>query len=334
MEGRKQENLKDQLDTAVEDLSNLIQRHELNRVLCQMKRHMYKDILRKRMKLVKKLKLLRREKQMRNPTQVFTMNDGSRKVESFIYVLNVTSAISGAPFPTNLRLHRRRRPNMRTRNLNPQEFQISEQELAKRDPVILTKKEGFTLPEAGKTLMRMGPKTAPTPRTPVDEKAQYEAWLKWRESGRWKWHFCKGMEPKDIEEYVKKPWDVPTDRAAPIAQDCPQLEAMFAQSYTDLFDPKQRKLIKDNLTPEQRDFIKTVKTDYPEQGLRVRTEDKGNRYVIEDAETEDRLIENHLQNPNQYTELDESPMDEHVRKITEWADKGLRDGELDEKMYN
>ena len=234
---------------------------------------------------------------MRNPTEVFVMNDGSRKVVSFKYILNVTNAIPGAPFPTNLRLHRRRHPNIQNRNQNAGDFVVTEEDLVKRDPVILTKRENFTLPEAGKSLMRMGPKTAPTPKTHVDEKAQYEAWLKWRESGRWKWHFCKSMKPDEIEDYDKKPWDVPTNRAAPIATDCPQLEAFFSESYTNLFDPSKRKKKKDNLSPEERDFIKEVKKDYPKMGLRVRMGDKGSRYVIKDAETEDKLVENHLKGP-------------------------------------
>ena len=68
------------------------------------------------------------------------------------------------------------------------------------------------------------------------------------------------MKPEHIKnDFVSKPWDVPTDKAAPVATDCPELEAMIAASYGDLFDPAQRRKIKDNLTKEQRDFIQEVK---------------------------------------------------------------------------
>ena len=157
--------------------------------------------------------------------------------------------------------------------------------------------------------MRMGPKTCPTPREPVDEMAQYKSWLKWKENLCWKWHFNKGLKPEDIEDiFVRKPWDTPTDRAAPIVNDCPELEAMIANAYRDLFDPNQRRKIKDNLSKEQRSFINEVKTKYPQKGLRIRMEDKGHRFVIADAISEDTMIEDKLKNVEQYTEVDNAPI--------------------------
>ena len=51
-----------------------------------------------------------------------------------------------------------------------EQFKVTEEELAQRDPIILSKREDFELPAAGKSLMRLGPMTCPTPSGPVDEK--------------------------------------------------------------------------------------------------------------------------------------------------------------------
>ena len=60
-------------------------------------------------------------------------------------------------------------------------------------------------------------------------------------------------------KYEKQPWDERTERMALVARDCPQLEAFLDFCFQDIFDPAQSKKISDNLTKEQRDFIKTLK---------------------------------------------------------------------------
>ena len=128
--------------------------------------------------------------------------------------------MQGAPFPQNLRPHRRDRPHRRRYPASRQHI-VTEEDLAVRDPIILTKNPSFVLGDAGKSLMRMSPKTCPTHKTPVDEKELYEAWVKWRESLRWKWHFNKNLRPEDIDQdHKSQAWDEKTERSAPYAQDC------------------------------------------------------------------------------------------------------------------
>ena len=81
-----------------------------------------------------------------------------------------------------------------------------------------------------------------------------------------------------------------------------------------------------NLTQEQRDFIKEVKTEYPKKNIRIRREDKGYRFVILDGESEDQLIENGLKNRERYEETDENPMEEYIDRIDNFAAAGLREG--------
>ena len=100
----------------------------------------------------------------------------------------------------------------------------------------------------------------PTPTFPINEIKHFENW-RWRENIRWKYHFAKDKDLTELEpEFHKELWYQRTSRSAPIAQDCPELEAMLAGVERDLFDPAMRKKIKDNLTQEQREFISEVKT--------------------------------------------------------------------------
>ena len=280
--------------------------------------------------LMGKLVRLRVEK---NRTRNFQKSGGSRKISGACYVKEKDKP-RGAPFPVNLRLHRRHRKKT-NHNLPPNQSYIpTPEELSLRDPIVLTQKEGFVIPEAGKELCRMGPKTCPTPTTPVDELAQQEAWLKWREGMRWAWLFNKEKRPDDVEQnFIKQPWYRKTDKKAPRADDCPELEAFIAAVGRDVSDPNLRRPIKDNLTPEMRQFIKEVREDYPRENLRVRMEDKGSRFVVTDGETEDNLIKNDLENTVHYKELDIDPKYEYAGKVREWADRGLRTGEITEEMH-
>ena len=93
----------------------------------------------------------------------------------------------------------------------------------------------------------------------------------YRETIRWKWHFNKTKKPEEVDDsYTRKPWEEKTDKQAPVASDCPELEAFLAAVYKDLFDPALRKKIKSNISIDQRNFIKSVKTEYPNKNLRIR----------------------------------------------------------------
>ena len=147
-----------------------------SRALTQMKRNCWPTINGKEKSLKSKLKSLRRQKSAGTPPLV--QNQGSRKIKGFIYVKKEDSGLlNGAPFPQYIRPHRRNRPT-RERFQHPASRQhvVTQEDMAARDPIVLTKNQDFLLTEAGKSVMRLGPKTAPTPMTTVDEKAQIESW--------------------------------------------------------------------------------------------------------------------------------------------------------------
>ena len=258
---------------------------------------------------------------------------GSRKIKGFYYLREHKDAVPGARWPNNLRPNRVNRPHRNRYPDRPQHV-VTEEELALRDPIILTKRPNFELPAAGKALMRLGPKTCPTPTGPINEKKLYEAYIQFRERMRWNWHYNKSKKPEEVDDsYIGKPWDEKTDRLAPVASDCPELEAFLAGVYRDCFDPAQRKKINSNISVDQRNFIQSVKRDYPEQNLRIRREDKGHRFVIVDGDQEDEMIEEGLKNRERFEEVDENPMEDFNVKIENWALEGLRTGELSDKIY-
>ena len=231
-------------------LESVGNRREWRKIVLEYKKDNANAIDFKKKTLKRKLLNLRNEK-MAGQNMEICLSTGSLKLTSFKYIKEEDSGIiKGAPFPRNLRPHRRNRPHKK-KNPARAQFVSSPEEVSQRDPIILTKNPNFELSEAGKSLMRLGPKTAPTPRGPPDEKTQYEAFVKFREAIRWNWFFNKQMQPEEItHDHVSQPWDEKTLRQAPTAQDCPELESFFNGMEKDLFSPALRKKVKDNLTPE------------------------------------------------------------------------------------
>ena len=162
----------------------------------------------------------------------------------------------------------------------------------------------------------------------------YKDFLRFPESVRWKWLFNKLKDPTNIDdEFVSKPWDTKTHRKAPFANDAPELEAFLSAIEKDVRNPDLRRKVKCNLNQSQLNFIREVKEDYPRRGLRVRMEDKGSRFVIEDAVTEDNQIAENLSNPIHFRETANNPLDEYIQEIKDWADAALETGEIDDKQY-
>ena len=95
-----------------------------------------------------------------------------------------------------------------------------------------------------------------------------------------------------------------------------------------------RKKVKSNLNENQLEFIKEVQTSYSERGLRIRREDKGPRFVIEDGAVEDNKILTELSDNTYYTELDENPKDEFIDEIKFWAAEAMENDEISEKQFN
>ena len=248
-------------------------------------------IQREHKKFATKLANLKNQKQSNNSG--FRVSRGSRRMNTLKYKRKENNGeLLAAPFPKN-------------RDQEPvnQGFQVTPKDLEERDPIILTS-QPVNLSEDVKALLRKSHKFVPTPRRPINEKASYVSFLKWRESMRWKWFHNKNKDPNDIDnDFTKKPWTEGTNKKAPIATDCPELEAFFNAIERDLKNPDLRRKVKSNLNRNQINFIKEVKEYYQGRGLRIRREDKGPRFVIEDADKEDERIQSELSNNTYYSEV-------------------------------
>ena len=252
--------------------------------------------------------LIRERQNVHNDT--FEKNNGSRKQIGQKYIKGGHDGeVLGAPFLKYLRKARRNRPHKRNGvQRNDQEYVVTAEDLEDRNPIMASKKD-LNISEDSKALYRKGPKLCPTPRRPIDEMEQYKSFLRFQQSVRWKCFFNKNKDPFNIDdEFQSKPCDTCTERSAPVATDAPELEAFLAALEKDVKNPELRKKIKCNLNQSQWDYIKEVKSEYLKQGLRVIKEDKGARFVIEDAVTDDNRIVENLSNPVQYFETDVNPI--------------------------
>ena len=153
-----------QQEEMMENLRRTVSENEIQGFIKHMKREHKNSVLQNKNRLKKKLINLRAEKSSgRLPPE---WSRGSTRVKGFRYVREHLGAQEGARFPQNLHPHRRNRPHRSRYAVRPQHI-ITEEELAARDPLILTKDSNFKLPAARKELIRLGPKTCPTPEGPV-----------------------------------------------------------------------------------------------------------------------------------------------------------------------
>ena len=65
----------------------------------------------------------------------------------------------------------------------------------------------------------------------------------------------------------------------------------------------------------------------------MRKEDKGPRFVIEDADAEDERINAELSNDTYYTQVNDDPKEQFIEDIKAWADTALEKGEIDDKQH-
>ena len=190
----------------------------------------------------------------------------------------------------------------------------------------------YLITAAHKSLLRKGAKFCPTPRTPIDNHAAYQSFLKFQESVRWAYFFAKENNfEQQKNTFVSTPWYQRTSRAAPKASS--SVEAFLESCLRDLMDPKLRRKIKDNLTMEEREALQDIIKNFPEHNLRIRKEDKGGRFVIVDGDTEDELIELDLNNPIHYKEIDNDSTEDFKEEVTNWANECLENGVITEAMF-
>ena len=197
-----------------------------------------------------------------------------------------------------------------------------------RDPINLT--TDFTISEPLKSLCHLGPKFCPTPTLPVNDLNNYLSFLSFCESVRWIYFWSHRKDQSSDEGFSSFPWTPRTTNKAPNAS--PHIEAFLSQCKRDLLNPDSRRRIKDNLSPDQRNALKEAKK-LPSKGIRIRLQDKGQRFVFVNSVDEDRLVlDSHLLDTSSYQELDSDPLPSFISNIKDWATTHLRAGNISDHM--
>ena len=186
---------------------------------------------------------------------------------------------------------------------------IIKEELAKRDPI---NESDVLLTNPMKEVARLSKKFCPMPRGPVDTYDMFWSFERFARNLRWAWfHFVqqKNMEVEsddddnDIieDDFVMVPWYRRTDRNPPKGN--AQLEAGLYRLKDYLFDPANRRKVKENKSIEQRRAMGQLRNLPNTSNAQVAFEDKGSRFVIRNLDYQDQLMLDQLTDANHFDEL-------------------------------
>ena len=104
----------------------------------------------------------------------------------------------------------------------------------------------------------------------------------------------------------------------------PDIETYLANVEGDVFDDcRNKKWVRDNLTSDEWLALNTWRKEVlfnPDSDLAMRLQDKGNRLVIVDKQTDKLKSEQQISKSN-FIWLDYDPTEEHISKVSSWASK-------------
>ena len=116
----------------------------------------------------------------------------------------------------------------------------------------------------------------------------------------------------------------------------PEVEAFLSAVERDLFSNTQRKIVPDNLTIDERYALKQWRADNlfnTEGNLVMRMQDKGNRFIIVDKNTDKEKANIQIEKSSFIT-LETDPTEKHIQIVTKWAMKWQTKGEISEEWKN
>ena len=114
----------------------------------------------------------------------------------------------------------------------------------------------------------------------------------------------------------------------------PEIETFLANVERDIFENcKNKKWVRDNLTSDERLALNTWRKEVlfnSDSDLVMRLQDKGNRFVIVDKQTDKFQAEQQISKSN-FIRLDYDPTEEHTSKVSSWASKWYERQEISEE---
>jgi hypothetical protein len=132
--------------------------------------------------------------------------------------------------------------------------------------------------------------------------------------------FFRNNPPDENSTYEKQPWD-PKSTWNPPTKESPELEEYLKVVHDELFNPKNRVKVMDNLTSDQRTALKTLSNwNRDENNPRMfRIQDKGARFVIDRKERYREHVESFLEDQTTFKEDNEDKSSENENIVKKWA---------------
>jgi hypothetical protein len=100
-----------------------------------------------------------------------------------------------------------------------------------------------------------------------------------------------------------------------------QLETGLERLREHLFNPDNRRRVRDNLTHEQCEAINKLRNLPNTNNAQVCFEDKGSRFVIRNLDYQDKVIVDQLADVSQFDEVIEDPTQRVVRRIEDFCEQ-------------
>ena len=217
------------------------------------------------------------------------------------------------------------RPNRRRSNsvFNVQsaraENNMHTEELLDLNPINLASKE---LTEVEQRVLSKGPSFCPVPKDTNWQKV-HESFDQFDRRIRMAAYFHQKKTSDENKTNSNFQLSKPQNKWNP-PKACPELELFLSNIRKDVLDLRNIRKPKDNLSKEEREAIKNLKSD----DRIIRIQDKGSRFVVVDKDDYQFKMLSPLDNSLHYAQLSKDLSFHHLQKINVWAEKWLREGQV------
>ena len=123
----------------------------------------------------------------------------------------------------------------------------------------------------------------------------------------------------------------PKSKWKPPKSSIPEVETFLNRVESDLFSHTKRKRVDDNLSREERSALTSWRKNHlfnAESDLIIRQQDKGNRFIIVDKDTDIQKANEQIQRSS-FQVVNHDPTLDHVERVKQWTEKWLEKNEID-----
>ena len=99
----------------------------------------------------------------------------------------------------------------------------------------------------------------------------------------------------------------------------------------ELFDPGNVRFTRDNLSIGERQALASLRQV---DNVSIQIQNKGSKFVVIDKSDYDSKMKEQLENPLHYQKLKHDPSTDYVGVITQWSERWLEKGQINEEIAN